>query len=99
GGLFTPPRPDQCATTGGQAAAPKRAPGVRRTRDADLDAVYLRRLLGAERLALADGRVTGKPEQFQLNLFDDAAPRLVKLDSSVNELGHTIVRATVVGGG
>jgi hypothetical protein len=100
GGLFAGPSAGVVPGTSRAETAQSLTRGVKRTRSADINPVYLRRMLGAEKLALADGdRVAGAPSQFVLNLFDDAAPHVVLLDSSVDNLGLTVLRGTVVGGG
>ena len=94
-GLLSP------ATEKPTASAPAPAnSAIARSRKADVSADGLSELLGAEGLKVSvSGALTTRPSTYTLDLFDDVSVRIVKLDMSENELGHTIWRGAVVGGG
>ncbi len=73
---------------------------IARSRRANVSADGLSDLMGADGLKVSvSGSLTTRPSTFTLDLFDDVSVRIVKLDMTENELGHTIWRGAVVGGG
>ncbi len=71
-----------------------------RSRRAVVSADDLASLIAADSLRVnADGTLAGTPATYSLTLFDDFSVRVVKLEMTENELGHTVLRGAIVGGG
>ncbi|MCB2106293.1 MAG: hypothetical protein KDE14_01275 [Rhodobacteraceae bacterium] len=74
--------------------------GVARARSVDLSPEYIESLLAAGDLRVdGNGQLIGTPVAHLFNMFDDANPRVVKLDSTTDGMGYTVWRGTVIGGG
>jgi len=75
-------------------------PGVLRSRRAQVSAQDLEAFNAARALRVnSSGSIVGDPQAVAIDLFEDLRVKLVKIESSENELGYLIWRGAVVGGG
>ncbi len=74
------------------------ARGVARSRTVTVSPETVTALRDSPALVLdGAGNIAGQPEQFVLQLFDDVAVRLVKVDLTQDSQGNDVLRAAVVG--